>query len=465
MTKHRSMIDPLRRRLLGATAGAAGLALAPWRALAATLGYPRLQQGPMIGDTGPQHLTIWGRANGPYPIAFQYSKDREFRAPLTSAAVATDAASDFTAAVRIDGLEPGATYWYRPVVDGVVDRYQSVPVAVRTAPAGAADFRVAFGSCARLARDPVQRIFDSVVREAPDLFLWLGDNIYADSEAPEAIADEYRRQRKVASLAPLIRSVPQLAIWDDHDFGYNNSDGSSPFKAGSLATFRNYWANPAYGLPGTPGVFFEKHFSGVDFFMLDGRYYRSPNGDPDGPRKQFLGAAQHAWLRERLAASRAPFKIIACGSGWSMADGPAGDTWAAFRTERDALFDFLRDARIEGVVLLSGDSHVGELNCIPWSEHGGYDLYDLVSSPLAQSPSTSWIEQQPEIRMRSVYAGGANFGMLHFTPAPEPTLTFTLFDEWGLRPWKPLVLTPADLRNGVSTWRERIDPAEMAKRG
>ncbi|HNR21751.1 MAG TPA: alkaline phosphatase D family protein [Steroidobacteraceae bacterium] len=449
------MIDALRRRLLGAAAGAAGVAMLPKRAYAAPLGYPRLLQGPMIGDTGPTHLTIWGRATGPLPIAFQYSKDRAFTAPLTSATVATSAASDFTAAVRIDGLEPDTRYWYRPVVDGVVDRYQSVPVATRTAPAGAADFRVAFGSCARIARDPVQRIFDIVVRESPDLFLWLGDNIYADSEAPEAIADEYRRQRKVQSLAPLIRSVPQLAIWDDHDYGYNNGDGSSPFKAASLATFRNYWANPAYGLPGTPGVFFEKHFGGIDFFMLDGRYHRSPNGDPDGPAKTFLGAAQNAWLRERLAASRAPFKILACGSGWSMADGEKGDTWAAFRTERDALFDFIRDRGIEGVVLLSGDSHVGELNCIPWSERGGYDLYDLVSSPLAQSPSSSWIDQQPEVRMRKVYAGGANFGMLHFTPGPQPTLTFSLFDEWGLMPWKPLVLVPADLRNGVRSF-ERL---------
>ncbi len=446
------MTSRLRRRILGAAAGAAGLAFAPWRTMASTFGYPRLQQGPMIGDTGPTRLTIWGRANGAYTIAFEYSKDRAFTAPLRSAAVATSAASDFTAVVSIDGLKPGTPYWYRPVVDGIVDRYQSAPYAARTAPAGAADFRVAFGSCARIARDPVQRIFDTVVRESPDLFLWLGDNVYADSEVPEAIADEYRRQRQVHSLLPLNRSVPQLAIWDDHDFGYNNSDGTSPFKTASLATFRKYWANPSYGLPDTPGVFFEKHFGGIDFFMLDGRYYRSPNGAPDGPGKTFLGASQTAWLKMRLAASRAPFKILACGSGWSMADGVHGDTWAAFRTERDALFDFIRDERITGVVLLSGDSHVGELNCIPWSGRGGYDFYDLVSSPLAQSPSDSWVSQQPEIRMRKVYAGGANVGMLHFTPAPTPSLTFTLFDEWGLAPWKPLRLTPDDLRNGVMTW-------------
>jgi alkaline phosphatase D len=177
-----------------------------------------------------------------------------------------------------------------------------------------------------------------------------------------------------------------------------------------------------------------------------------------------LGPAQFAWLRERLLASTAPFKVLACGSGWSMADGPAGDTWSAFLTERNRLFDFIRDRGIGGVVLISGDSHVGELNCIPWSERGGYDLYDLVSSPLAQSPGEGWVHQSPEVRLRKVYAGGANVGVLEFRHDPEPTLRYDLYDERGDRPWVQLVLRASELRNGVSTWRERIDPSELERR-
>jgi alkaline phosphatase D len=439
-------------------AGAAGLALRPWRAFAAPRGYPRLLQGPMVGHVGPGHVTIWGRASGPYPLSVQYATDREFTSPRTTPPVATSEAGDLTAVVRIEGLEPATRYWYRMLVDGVVDRYQSVPYAVSTAPAGAADFRVAFGSCARYSYDPEQRIFDVIARQEPDLFLWLGDNVYADAESPTAIADEYRRQRGVSRALPVTRSIPQLAIWDDHDFGYNNGDGSSPSKAASLEVFRRYWANPSFGLDGAPGVFFEFSYGGVDFFMLDGRYHRTPNDAPDGPGKTMLGARQFEWLCARLAASRAPFKVLACGSGWSVADGPTGDTWSAFLAERNRLFDFIRDRGIGGVVCLSGDSHVGELNCIPWSERGGYDFYDLVSSPLAQSPGAGWIGQAPEIRMRSVYAGGANVGMLSFRAGDEPSLRFELLNEWGLAPWPPLELTPADLRNGVASWRRRIDP-------
>lgn len=444
-----------RRTVLARSA--ALLAAWPLRGLARSLGYPRVMQGPMIGVPGPTHFTVWARVSGALPVQVEYSTDRSFRSTKITSALNATAAGDFIAAICVEGLQPATRYYYRVLVDGIVDRYQPTPYATQTAPGGVADFRVAFGSCARYAWDREQRIFDGVVSQSPDLFFWLGDNVYADTEAPEMIADELRRQRNVAPLQPLIRSVPQLAIWDDHDFGYNNSDGSSPGKQQALAVFRRYWANPSSGLPSTPGVFFDYSYGGIDFMFLDGRYHRDPNDAPDGPTKNFLGAGQMAWLKERLLASRAPFKVLVCGSGWSSADGPRGDTWSAFLTERNSLFDFIRDRGIDGVVLLSGDSHVGELNCIPRSQAGGYDLYDLVSSPLANAMSDSWVEQKPEARLRKVYMKGPNFGLLEFSHAPEPTLTFTLRDASGASVWKSLVLTARELRNGVSSWRENLD--------
>ena len=428
----------------------------PFAGLAASLGYPRLMQGPMIGPSGAAHFTVWARASGALPVQVEYSPDRAFNNPKTTTVVRALPENDFTVVIRIEGLRPDTPYYYRVLVDGIVDRYQPTPYMTKTAPAGTADFRVAFGSCARFVWDREQRVFDGVVSQSPDLFFWLGDNVYADTEAPEMIADELCRQRIVERMQPLIRSVPQLAIWDDHDFGYNNSDGSSPGKQQALAVFRRYWPNPAFGLPATPGVFFEHSHGGVDFFFLDGRYHRDPNTVPDSDRKTFLGAGQMEWLKQRLLASRAPFKVLVCGCGWSAADGPQGDTWSAYLNERNALFDFLRDREISGVVLLSGDSHVGELNCIPRSQAGGYDLYDLVSSPLANAMTDSWVPQQPEARLRKVYVKGPNFGLLEFRMAPEPTLQFTLRDQTGASVWKPLVLTARELRNGVSSWKRNV---------
>lgn len=451
-----------RRGLLaGGVAATAWTWAGPGRA--AAIGYPHVVQGPMVGHAGPTHLTLWARVSGAYPVEVEYSRDRSFADARRSAPVRAAPENDFVVQVRLEGLAPDTAYHYRFRLAGVADRYQPMSFATKTAPSGPADFRVAFGSCARLQFDPEQRIFTAVAAYEPDLFLWLGDNIYADSDQPAILADTYRRQRAVPRLQPLIRRTPSLAIWDDHDFGYNDSDGRSPFKAQSLEVFRRYWANPAYGTPETPGVFFQHSYGGVDFFHLDGRYHRDPNDQADGPGKTMLGAGQKRWLKAALKASRAPFKVLVSGTGWSLAERP-GDSFASYLHERNELFDFIRDERIEGVVCLSGDTHVGELNCIPRSEQGGYDIYDLVASPLAQTPNDKWPDQVPEARIRPLFAKTANFGLLEFRlRGSTPTLTYNLYDEVGAPVWSPLVLRPDDLRNGVSTWRDRIDPKELKR--
>ncbi len=451
-----------RRGFIGTALAAA--AARPLHALAAALGYPRLLEGPMVGAASADSITLWGRANGDFDVDVEYSTDPNFGSSTISAPVQATAETDHTVRITVGGLEPATRYYYRLRVAGVPDRYRLTPMATRTAPAGRAPLRIAFGSCARHQVDPVQPIFASIAAAEPDLFFWLGDNIYADSAVDWVFAEDYRRQRAIPSTWPLMRSDPQLAIWDDHDFGLNNSDSTNPVREASLAAFRNYWANPAYGLPDCPGVFFDGSYGGVDFFMLDGRYYRTPASEPDGPQKHFLGTRQNEWLRDKLRTSTAPFKLLACGSGWSIEDGPTGDTWAACLAERDALFDFIRDEEIEGVILVSGDTHFGEVNCIPRSEQGGYDLYEFVSSPLAQLTGTSFLMQEPEVRIRQPFFRSVNFGLLDFEWEPEPKFTFTLRDLHGDRAFDPVVLTPADLRNGASTWRSRIDPREQARR-
>jgi len=453
----------LRRGLLRSALAAA--LLRPFAGLAVTPGYPRLMEGPMVGGVTPDSITLWGRAGGEFDLEVEYGADPDLAAPMRSAPVRVTAATDFTARITLTGLAPATRYYYRLRVDGIPDRYRLTPSSTHTAPAGPAPFRVAFGSCTRHQLDWEQPIFPVITAAEPDLFFWLGDYIYADTTNAWVMAEEYRRQRAIASTQSLMRSVPQLAVWDDHDFGLNNSDRGNPMRESSLAAFRNYWANPAFGLPECPGVFFQYAYGGVDFFFLDGRYYRSPNQDPDGPDKTMLGSCQRDWLRSALLASHAPFKVLVCGSGWSSEDGPIGDTWAAFLTERDALFDFIRDRGIEGVFCLSGDTHFGEVNCIPWSERGGYDLYDFVSSPLAQHTGTSFLDAEPEIRIRAPYFRTVNFGLLDFSWEPEPRVQFTLRDMRGDRAFEAVTLTPAELRNGVSSWRSKIDPKELERRG
>ena len=425
-------------------------------------GYPRLMQGPMVGVVTPTSVDVWMRASGAFPVQVEYGTGPALMDVRRTRPVLATKEEDYVVTARLDSLAPGTAYYYRVLVDGEEASYLEdlQPFRVQTAPDpdSASSFTVAFGSCARVLEDGEQAIWETVERLDPDLFFWTGDNVYGDALDPDILAEEYRRQRDVPALQALLRSTPHLATWDDHDYGLNNHDRTNPIKEEALATFERYWANPSHGTSEVPGVFFRYNYGGVDFFFVDVRYHRDPNALPDGPEKTMLGAGQLAWLKEGLRQSEAPFKVLVSGSGWTKAKGMGGDSWASFIHERDSLFAFIQREEITGVVLVSGDTHVGELNAVPWSARGGYDFYDLVSSPLAQRTTGSWLERRPEVRIRPVYFSGPNVGLLEFDLAGEPALRFTLVGLDGRPAWAPFELKASELRNGVASWTGKIDP-------
>src|SRR5205814_10050326 len=101
-------------------------------------------------------------------------------------------------------------------------------------------------------------IFAKMAAQKADLMLWLGDNVYLrenEYTSAEGMRYRYRSDRAQADLQPLLRTGQHAAIWDDHDFGPDDSNSSFVFKDESLALFKRYWANGSYGLLETPGVF------------------------------------------------------------------------------------------------------------------------------------------------------------------------------------------------------------------
>jgi len=430
-------------------------------------GYPRLMQGPMVGAVSPSEARIWARTTGEYSVAIQFATDWEMKSAKTTAAVVASKANDYVVVVTLTDLAPATEYFYRVLVNGEGDKYLSEYPAFRftTAPPKGtpASFRIAFGSCPKFQDDRVQPIWPVISSFEPDLFFWIGDNIYGDTLDPDILREEYRRQRDVPGLQPLLHNTPHLAVWDDHDFALNNHDRTNPIKFEALEVFKDYWANPSYGLPDVPGVFFTYSYGEVDFFFVDDRFYRDPNSDPDTPEKTMLGPAQFTWLENELAASKAIFKVIVSGSGFSKAKGEGGDSWAAFLHERDRLFNFIRDQEISGVVLASGDSHIGELNVIPWSEKGGYDYYDLVSSPLAQRNPDSWLHRRPERRIRPVYFKGSSVGVIDFIFDESPRLMYRIIDIHGRNVWEPFVVRADELVNGVVSWPEKVDESSRQR--
>ncbi|BDD11459.1 alkaline phosphatase (plasmid) [Fulvitalea axinellae] len=326
----------------------------------------RIMQGPMIGATSPTSALVWARVYSKVSVKIAYriaGTDSEY---TFSQEVIPEKEKKYVIKIRLKDLEASTEYDYHFLIGNRKDPFQwAFPdFTFKTAPKLGMNqnITVAFGSCARYQENSRQLVWNEIRKTNPDFFIWMGDNIYGDALDPDILAEEYQRQREVLTLRPFLRNVSQLAIWDDHDYGLNNHDRTHPGKKEAREQFGLYWANPKEADPTGQGIYFKQKYANLDFFFLDTRYFRDPNKALDNGKKTMLGKRQLKWLQSELLKSDTPFKVLVSGSAWSQAKGMGGDSWASYQKERNAIFNFIRDNNIEGVVMLSGDTHVAELN-------------------------------------------------------------------------------------------------------
>jgi alkaline phosphatase D len=412
----------------------------------------------MHGFADMSGMTLWLQTERAARIAVELHPEGE-PAKRRRVEGATRAEDDFALHVRLTGLDPGTRYRYQVLVDG---RPAGEPGSFATQPlwqyrTDPPELAVAFGSCAYL-NDRFSRpgppwggdygIFDAIAARAPDLMLWLGDNVYfrePEWTSLEAMSARYRAYRAMPELRRLGRAASHLAIWDDHDFGPNDSDGSFTMKGAALEAFKRYWANPSYGLPRVPGVFGMATLGDVDFFLLDNRFYRHPNRYPPTPEKAMFGAAQLEWLKQALVSSRATFKVIAAGGQlWNRRN--KYESFANYPAESRALAEWLAERRIEGVLFLSGDRHFSELLRI--ERPGMYPLYEFTSSPLTAGPFRDLPadERENPEAVAGTIVTERSFGMLRFSgPRKDRAVTLEAYASDGRLLWQRRIAA-AELR-------------------
>lgn len=413
-----------------------------------------LSSGPMAGHVTMRTARVWLQADGPGTAQIELWRVDEPETKQRSAPVELLANTDYATTFELVALEPGTRYEYRILLDGepVVLGERAY---VRTQPlwrghVDAPDLRVFLGSCAYVNDPPYDRpgppyggdyfIFETIAAlaratPADHFMLWLGDNMYfreADYESPWGMNDRWRRHRALPALQPLLSATHHYAIWDDHDYGPNDTNRSFVFKGTALGLFQRYWANPSHGLPGIPGIFTTFSYLDADFFLLDDRWYRSADrGGADGERTM-LGRAQIDWLKQALAASTATFKFIANGSQL-MNDAHRYEGWHNFPQERDAFLDWLARQRVTGVVFLSGDRHHTEL--LRRERAGSYPLYELTCSPLTSGARNA--DESNPLRVPGTLVLARNFCTLDLTGTrAERALVFRAFAADGRELWQ-----------------------------
>lgn len=340
-----------------------------------------LSHGPFVGDLTPTSARVWAKCSmpGTYRLTARgIDEGEEFGA--TAEAVAEN---DRCVVWRVSGLQAERRYSYE-----ITFRGQSIlggeDTFFVTPPSQEAPTltRLALGSCAR--EDPgSSAVWRRMSASDPDAVVLLGDTPYIDSTVLDVQRTRYSEFAAVPDFASLLRTRPLYATWDDHDFGANDTNGRLDGKDNSRRAFIEYHANPSYG-EDNQGVYTKFRRGGIEVFLLDARYFAGTEPSPFASgQPTLLGRRQWDWLRQELSASTAPFKLLVTGMIWNGAVRPGKlDHWGTYPHEREALFGFIGEERIPGVVLAGGDIHRTRVLRYETTETAGYPLTELVTSPV-----------------------------------------------------------------------------------
>lgn len=342
-----------------------------------------LIHGPMLGNVTHSDASFWVRTYEEDEVEIKCFKADDLVNIISSAKSNSSKETDFTAVVNLNGLSENTEYVYKVYINGneVTSlnnlKFSTYPIHSRVVSIG-------FGGGAGYTPQN-EKIWKSIASHRLNAMLLLGDNVYIDiPEEPGPFHDyTYYRRQSQSDFANMISTTPIYSIWDDHDAATDDVwlgpyVDKPTWKMPLLNVFKRNWNNPRYGAEDKPACWFNFSISDVDFFMLDGRTYRT---NPFKEEKTMLGPVQKAWLLNGLKNSKATFKIIVSPVPWSSEAKPgSNDTWNGFVNERQEIYQFLSDNDIQGVVLLSADRHRTDF----WKNNrdNDYPLYEFMSSRL-----------------------------------------------------------------------------------
>ncbi len=311
-----------------------------------------------LGGVGPRSATVVAGGLDDEPVVLRYWPADDPDGPIDQVAATVD--RDAIARFTLVGLEPATTYEYRvDELDDLVD-HDDEPVDGRPEPNARfdtfadqpQDLVIVAGACARTGSNGA--VFDAMVAENADLYLALGDLHYANLEStdPSDHVAAYGRSIGQPGQAALFSSVPTAYLWDDHDYGPNDADGTSVSRDAVSVAYRA--AVPHYGVDPDPDASIAQAFTvgRVRFVASDTRSHRTDDS--------MLGARQQQWLIDELVSASASHALVVWlnPTPWVAPAGSGTDDWSAHADDRRAIADALATAGVENLIMVSGDAHM-----------------------------------------------------------------------------------------------------------
>jgi alkaline phosphatase D len=261
---------------------------------------------------------------------------------------------------------------------------------------------LAFGSCNR--QNLPQPMWQPILDHQPDLFMFLGDNIYGDTDDMKVLEKKYDFQKNQVDYKKLRTTMPVIGLWDDHDYGKNDAGKEYPFKEESQQLFLDFFDVSKTDVRREREGVYSSHdinwnSKTIRVILLDARYFRDSLERINRVYQKnetgtVLGEEQWSWLENQLSDDAVSLYIIASGIQMIPEDHDY-EKWANFPKERQRLLDLIQEKQPKGVVLLSGDRHIGEISRIDL-EGLDYPLVEITSSGLTHV----WEDAEEDNRYR-----------------------------------------------------------------
>ena len=283
-------------------------------------------------------------------------------------------------------------------------------------------FRIMFGSCCH--QDKPKPLLSEACHYQPDLFIFLGDNIYGDSRDTAVLQHKYNKLGQCNEFTELKENTRIMAVWDDHDYGENDAGMYYPLKAESKQLFLQFWEEPAHSdRRNHEGIYhveyIQKQDKRIQIILLDTRTFRSnltPIQDKNiykndyqptiSPDSTFLGQAQWHWL-ETVLKQPADLRIIATSNQFSH-EYNGWESWTNVPHERQRMIDLIESTQANGVLFISGDVHWGEISKL--HTNTTYPIYDVTSSGITQT----WPDTEPNYNRIGQVIRKNNLGIIDY---------------------------------------------------
>jgi alkaline phosphatase D len=377
---------------------------------------PEISHGPMLGSVSSHSARLWVRTTKPSDVIVTIY-DIENPSDKTITEVRTNSESDHICKVYFDELKKETKYNY--VVRVGESEFKSNFTTLDDS-LSSRKVRLVYGSCYSHADNrikPDHSVFSEMASRNADLVIFLGDFPYTKKGAKNELRSGHKKLREVPGFKQLTSSTPTYGIYDDHDFGPNDCDGTHKYANEALETFIEYWPNPSYGLPEDKGIYCSFVVGDVEFFLLDGRYPARQK------QKTMLGKVQFEWLCSKLKASKSRYKVLASGVqfGRDKRDGWAGSN---FIDERNKLFTYIAENDITGVIGISGDVHRSDIYKLPIGK--GRYFYDFTAGALSRNQRQP-PKPLPDAMIHSYGEKGDNnmYGEIVFYPKTDKEVAIT----------------------------------------